>query len=282
MVYCEDKQYKKYNKNMFRIKGSFTAWHALYLMVPFFIVALIPYMYLSAQSSLSISNIESDNIQLVANVETSNTVESFLEPVAMEKSKILFVGDSITAGLTNCDYTIAQCDTVGASAVSKEIDFLGEDGFAAKIDNVQAQTTADHLEKGLNVEGADIAQIMLGTNDAGKGISKEEYKQNMQSIIDSLLGSGVKKVMINKPIFATSIHEAINEYWDYLQAEPSVFDDASVVKGDEDAYDWFAQKTYLLDGDGEGFHPNEFGYEMLGQFWAKALQRAIAENTAKF
>ena len=45
MVYCEDKQYnKKYNKNMFRIKGGFTSWHALYLMVPFFAAALIPYM----------------------------------------------------------------------------------------------------------------------------------------------------------------------------------------------------------------------------------------------
>jgi lysophospholipase L1-like esterase len=281
MVYHEDKQYKKYNKSMFRLRGHFTSWHALYLLVPFFVAALIPYMYLSAQSSLPIKNIDGKDISIVANVETVNTVESFAEPLVAEKSKILFVGDSITSGMTNCDYTLAQCDKVKESAVSKEISLLGEEGFAAKLGNAQAQTTTDHLASGLNVEGADIAQIMLGTNDAGMGISIAEYKQNMQTIVDTLLGSGVKKVMINKPIYAASVSDKINEYWEYLQTSPSVFDDVGVVKGDEEAYDWFKGRTYLLDGDGGGFHPDEYGYEILGQFWAKALQRVIAEDTEK-
>jgi lysophospholipase L1-like esterase len=281
MVYCEDKQYKNYNKGMFRIKGSFTSWHALYLMVPFFVAALVPYLYLSAQSGVATHSVENSDIPLVASVETVNTVESFAEPVAAEKSKILFVGDSITTGMTNCNYAISQCDQVDASAVSREIDFLGKEGYAAKVDNSQAQTTADHLARGLNVEGADIAQIMLGTNDAGMGVSPAEYKQNMKTIVDTLLDSGVKKVMINKPIFAASVSDKINEYWEYLQVAPSLFSDEFVVKGDEDAYDWFASRQYLLDGDGGGFHPDEYGYEILGQFWARALQRNLSEDANK-
>jgi lysophospholipase L1-like esterase len=265
---------------MFRIKSGFTAWHALYLLVPFFMTALIPYLYLSAQSSAPSYSLEDRDIQLVADVETVNTVESFAEPVVAAKSKILFVGDSITTGTTNCDYSTYQCDKVDESAVSKEIDFLGKEDFAAKVDNTQAQTTADHLQRGLNVEGADIAQIMLGANDAGMGISTEEYKQNMQTIVNTLLSSGVKKVMINKPIFAASVSDKINEYWEYLQVAPSVFDDDAVVKGDEDAYGWFASRQYLLDGDGGGFHPDEYGYEILGQFWARALQRNLSKDVS--
>jgi lysophospholipase L1-like esterase len=278
MVYSEDKQYKKYNKGMFHIKGGFTSWNALYLLVTFFVGALIPYMYLSAQSTLPSRNLESQNITVAANVETVNTVESFAEPVAASKSKILFVGDSITSGLTNCDYAASQCDKAAESAVSKEIDFLGKDSFAAKIGSDESQTTVDHLSNGLNVEGADIAQIMLGTNDAGMGIPMEQYKDNMQSIINTLLISGVKKIMINKPIYASTVSEKINEYWYYLQATPSVFDGETVVKGDEEAFDWFAKRPYLLDGDGGGFHPDEYGYEILGQFWAKALQRVMSEE----
>jgi lysophospholipase L1-like esterase len=278
MVYVEDKQYKKYNKGMFRVKGGFTGWNALYLLVPFFVGALIPYMYLSAQSALPSRNIKSENISVAANVETVNTVESFAEPVAAEKNKILFVGDSITSGLTNCNYSDSKCDKVGESAVSKEIDLLGKDSFAGKVGSEQSQTTVDHLANGLNVEGADIAQIMLGTNDAGLGIPIEQYKENMQSIINTLLTSGVKKIMVNKPIYAASVSDKINQYWDYLQTAPSIFDDETVVKGDEEAYDWFAKRTYLLDGDGGGFHPDEYGYEILGQFWAKALQRVMDEE----
>jgi lysophospholipase L1-like esterase len=279
MVYYEDKQYKKYNRAMFSVRGRFTGWHALYLFVPFFILALIPYIYLSAQTSTHARNIESTDIPLVANVETANTVESFTEPLVAEKNKILFVGDSITSGMTNCNYALAQCDKVDESAVSKEIDMLGKDVFAAKVGNTEAQTTTDHLTSGLDVEGADIAQIMLGTNDAGQGISTEEYKQNMQTIVDQLLSSGVKKIIINKPIFAASVSDKINDYWSQLQASPSVFDNENVLIGDEEAYDWFAARTYLLDGDGGGFHPDEYGYEILGRFWAKALQRVMAQDT---
>ncbi|MDR3125685.1 MAG: SGNH/GDSL hydrolase family protein, partial [Candidatus Nomurabacteria bacterium] len=164
---------------MFCIRGSFTSWNALYLLVPFFVLALIPYMYLSAQPTPSSRVSESRDVPIAANIETANTVESFTEPVAAAKSKILFVGDSITSGMTNCNYVANQCDKVSESAVSKEIDFLGKDSFTAKLGSAQAQTTADHLAGGLGVEGADIAQIMLGANDAGQGFSAEQYKQNM-------------------------------------------------------------------------------------------------------
>jgi hypothetical protein len=278
MVYFEDKQYKKYNKRMFRIKGGFTSWNALYLLVPFFVAALIPYMYLSAQTALPSRNAESQDVPIAAHVETANTVESFAEPVAAAKSKILFVGDSITSGAMNCDYASSKCDKAAESAVSKEIDLLGKDSFAAKVGSDQFQTTVDHLTNGLDVEGADIAQIMLGTNDAGMGIPVEQYKENMQSIINTLLISGVKKIMINKPIYAASVSDKITQYWDYLQVTPNIFDNENVVKGDEEAFDWFAKRPYLLDGDGGGFHPDEYGYEILGQFWAKALQRVMTEE----
>jgi lysophospholipase L1-like esterase len=236
-------------------------------------------MYLSAQSAVPTRNLESQDVPLAASVETVNTVESFTEPVAATKSKILFVGDSITSGMTNCNYALSQCDKAAESAVSKEIDLLGKDGFAAKLGNTDAQTTTDHLASGLNVEGADIAQIMLGTNDAGQGLSAPEYKQNMREIVDKLLASGVKKVIVNKPIFAVNVADKINQYWDYLQTEPNLFDGIQVVKGDESAYDWFAERTYLLDGDGNGFHPDAYGYEILGRFWAEALQRIIDTET---
>ena len=272
MMYREDKQY---NKNTFRLSRGFTKWHALYLLVPFFIAAFIPYMYLSVQSTKPISNIDSEDISVVADTDTINTVESFDEPIATQKSKILFVGDSITRGMMNCDYTTEECDRTSESAVSKEIEVLGKEDFVAKVDNSQIQTTADYIAKGSTTEGATIAQVMLGTNDVGKGISKVEYKQNMQTIVNDLLDSGVEKVIVNKPIFSVQISDKINEFWAYLQESPSIFDNESIVKGDEAAYDWFAKRTFLLDGDGQGFHPDEYGYEVLGRFWAEALQKAI-------
>lgn len=278
MLYREDKQYYK-NGRAFSIERGFTKWHALYLIVPLLLLALIPYMYLSAQSTQTISSVDNEDVLIVASNETIDAVDNAETPLPDGKNKILFVGDSITRGMMNCDYTTKECDKTSESAVSKEIELLGEEEFTAKVDNSSVQTTADYIAKASTVdEGTKIAQIMLGTNDAGEGVSKVQYKKNMQTIVDGLLKTGVEKVIINKPIYATNISDEINTFWSYLQKTPSIFDNKKVVKGDESAYDWFKKRTHLLDGDGQGFHPDEYGYEVLGKFWAEALQEVIDED----
>jgi lysophospholipase L1-like esterase len=187
-------------------------------------------------------------------------------------TNIGFVGDSITYGVNSGGMP---------NAVESQVALLGS-GYAAVNRAVNGSDSGQWVANAYNMlsvaktqfsnGGVEIAQIMLGTNDAAADISTADYKSNLETIIVELKTAGVKKFILNKPASSNYADVAIQEYTAVLK---ELVDGESVFYGDDQAYD------YLLDNYATAMadvvHPNAVGHAKLGEFWADAYNRVIID-----
>jgi lysophospholipase L1-like esterase len=198
---------------------------------------------------------------------------------------LLFVGDSITYGQTNCNYGSNYCRLALSSAVDTEMSILNRETVNyIEINLGNPGATASGYLYGMNQAylnkikqyRIETAQIMLGTNDSVRGVSTANYIKNMSGIVDQLLATGVKTVIINRPIYNAVSAWRLNDYSENLAG---LANGSTVFIGDVEGYDWFRQNSWHLDGGGGGFHPDQTGYRVLGELWAAAFL-SIVENSA--
>ena len=149
-----------------------------------------------------------------------------------------------------------------------------------------------------------VFSIMLGTNDSaisgpkGAPVTTADYRANLKTIADSLLLAYPNcKIVFNYPIWyspetqnrgATYLsqgQERLRTYWpqiDTLVAQYRLTNKGHVFSGDTLAFSYFKQ-NYLSDlkpetsPNGVTFylHPNAKGNQALGEFWGKAIWKAI-------
>jgi hypothetical protein len=216
-----------------------------------------------------------------ASVTGDETFESsiFVSPYS---TKIGLLGDSITnnmsttyvASALGSGFSVANAGVCGARAGDYAQNLIDHDvcgGLTAQGGAVMTDTL--NL---FNNNGIEIVHMMIGTNDLSHS-NPEQYKTNMQTIIDTLrsnaiTGTNVKHVVLSKliwradqssvakiPAFDTVIDELVVENGDF------------VLAGDSDAYAWFENdnKTNMTDG----LHPNTgVGRQTLAEFWAEAIK----------
>jgi lysophospholipase L1-like esterase len=220
------------------------------------------------------------------NVGTISAVDDASALWQIERRRtLLFVGDSITYGQTNCNYNSSYCRLASSSAVDTEMSILNREAVNyVEINLGNPGATASGYLNGMNEVylneikkyRIETAQIMLGTNDSVRGVSTANYIKNMSGIIDQLLAAGVKTVIVNRPIYNAVSAWRLNDYSENLA---NLANGSSVFIGDTAAYDWFRQNSRHLDGGGGGFHPDQEGYRVLGELWAAAFL-SIVENSA--
>ncbi|WP_342648224.1 GDSL-type esterase/lipase family protein [Mucilaginibacter sp. CSA2-8R] len=238
------------------------------------------------------------------------TILAFKQPA--KKLNIIFIGDSITHGTTSKDlsppiytgnylrqqnkWTGVNVYNAGVSGYTT-VDFLPDThkGFN------KVRSLGDSLA--LDQTSDLVISIMLGTNDSaikgpnGSPVSPEAYYSNLKTITDTLLTRYPQcKIVYHYPIWyssnthnrgATYLQEGqqrIRLYWMEVDKLVKILHKAGVrriYKGDNKAYDYF-EKNYPTDFRAENgpsgtfyLHPNQKGDAALGQFWAKAISKAI-------
>ena len=225
---------------------------------------------------------------------------------------VVFIGDSITQGnkilgQTPPDYTgeylkkqkkignvqVANCGVSGRTTVN----FLP----ATNTEFKKVKTAADNFYT--DKKAMLIFSVLLGTNDSaikgplGAPVVPENYRANLKTIADSLLTAYPDcKIVINYPIWyssnthnggATYMQEGqdrVRAYWPEIDGLVKLYKNTNphqVFKGDRKAYKYF-EKNYLTDfkpetgPDGTFYlHPNAKGDVALGEFWAKAILKAV-------
>lgn len=147
-----------------------------------------------------------------------------------------------------------------------------------------------------------VFSIKLGTNDSaiegpnGSPVSKEQYKQNMQTIISELLAKYPgSKVVLHHPIWYSEntynrskyLKEGLERMKSYvpeidgLITEYKTSQPGRVFKGDTKAFKHFQKNAVKLfkpeNGQAGTFylHPNEAGVQVLGTYWGKAIGKAV-------
>lgn len=227
---------------------------------------------------------------------------------------IIFIGNSISAGawLENpvvdsppakaCEY-LRQQQGVGTvicenQAVSGQTtaDFLP----AFDISYPRVVAAADRLVA--NHPGLLVFSVMLGTNDSaikgpnGAPVAPAQYRTNLSVIIDHLLARYPDcMVVLHRPIwYSENTHNGamylaeglrrLEKYYPELLTLVGNYDESHpghVFMGDTEAFDFFKQQPEHLFNHEKGnagiffLHPNREGAARLGEFWGKAIRKAI-------
>ncbi|MDR3125686.1 MAG: GDSL-type esterase/lipase family protein [Candidatus Nomurabacteria bacterium] len=236
------------------------------------------YKIISSCNGQVLGALDGVNVGTVSSVDDVSALWQ-IEP----RRTLLFVGDSITYGQTNCNYGSSYCRRAASNAVDVEMSILNREAVNyIEINMGNSGATASSYLYGINEAylqklrkyRIEIAQIMLGTNDATRGFSVAAYLKNLTGIINELQTAGVKTIIINRPIYnAVSAWQLSN----YFEGLTGLANNQTIFIGDTAGYDWFRQNSWHLDGGGSGFHPDTEGYRVLGELWAAAFQQ-IVEN----
>jgi lysophospholipase L1-like esterase len=224
---------------------------------------------------------------------------------------IVFIGNSITYG-ANLENPGKDAPPVIASEVLLKMAGINSVSFSNQ--GRSGFTTVNYLPSSLtfteviqathqlhtNHNHILIFSIKLGTNDSaiqgplGAPVSKEDYRQNMKSIVDELLRQFPdSKIVLQQPIWyspntyngAKYLAEGLARLQSYFPELESLVksysetDKNHVFLGSQKAFDYF-RKNYLTDLVAENgnqgifyLHPNKKGAAKLAEFWAGSIYK---------
>jgi lysophospholipase L1-like esterase len=230
------------------------------------------------------------------------------------KIAIVFIGDSITQARSLRNPTDSAPPVIASNILQSKLKKAaihfsnqGRSGFTT-VDFLPAThkawpdvvAAARSLQTTSDVEL--LFSIMLGTNDSaekgpnGSPVSPENYRANLQVIIDSLLtvfpGS---KIVINDPLWYSENTHNTSRYMaeglarlqtyipqiETLVKENKQLHPRQVFLGDQDAFQALKKDSITLFKHENGrfgtfyLHPNEKGSAALGEYWAKAIRKVL-------
>lgn len=237
-------------------------------------------------------------------------VFNVLAIIAKEDVNIVFVGNSITFGdqlkdrLHEAPPFVVKAIWESEKNSSKiEIANLG----------VCGATTVDYLPKENKLfnnvtkagdqfaaqNGKLIFSIMLGTNDSaikgpnGSPVSKESYKENMQTIIDEILNRyPTAHILVHHPLWyspnthngALYLQEGLDRLESYLPQIDLLVKEYHqkgidrVHRGDVKGFKQFKKHQEWLTAE-QGYsgtfylHPNKTGAQQLAKMWIKQIEK---------
>jgi lysophospholipase L1-like esterase len=193
------------------------------------------------------------------------------------------VGDSITNGVGDDD---------SSDNTSQDGRIIAIQGYEANLNDLLTSTRdyphivfnegigGDTSEKALvridsileRHPGSNKMLILLGTNDAGSGVSSEVFRSNMQGLIDMVLNTvpeGVDVwVALVPPAFdengvPNSVRNSfVVNYNDVIQ------DELTGIQVGPDLYNFFLTRPSLFADE---LHPNALGYEAMAYLWHNEL-----------
>jgi acyl-CoA thioesterase-1 len=193
-----------------------------------------------------------------------------MDPIqAMEASKkvIVVLGDSITAGLGL---------TTSQAYPARLQDMFAAEGYA-EVEVVNAGVSGDTTAGGLRrvesvlAPNVRVGVVALGGNDALRGLSTAQTRENLEAIVTQFEAVGV-------PIVLAGMEAPTNLGDDYRQNFRAAF--AEVAAGHRRSV---AFVPFLLEGVGgmpqfnqaDGIHPNEQGQKMIAELLYPKLRDLI-------
>ena len=185
---------------------------------------------------------------------------------------IVAFGDSLFAG-----YGLAQGEGL-APALDRA---LAKNGVEAEVVNagVSGDTSAAGLQRLVfTLDGQsrkpDLVIVGLGGNDMLRGISPEQTRQNLDSILAELKRRGI-------PAMLSGMVAAPNMGPDYANEFNAIYGDLA-KKYDVPLYPFTLEGVIGNSGLmlGDGIHPNARGVEIISERLAQTVETALKANGA--
>jgi acyl-CoA thioesterase-1 len=186
-------------------------------------------------------------------------------PVAAARPRVVFLGDSLTAGLG------LPTDQSYPSLIGKRLE---DKGLEYEIVNagVSGDTSAGGLRRlDWSLQGDVRALVVaLGANDGLRGLPPDEMKKNLEAILDRAKGRNIPVVLAGMeapPNFGADYTRSFRQVYTDLAKEYDVRFVPFMLQG-------VAGNASLNQAD--GIHPNARGAEMVADLiWAE-LQPALS------
>ncbi|HEX7283409.1 MAG TPA: arylesterase [Vicinamibacterales bacterium] len=186
-------------------------------------------------------------------------------PVAAARPRVVFLGDSLTAGLG------LPTDQSYPSLIGKRLE---DKGLEYEIVNagVSGDTSAGGLRRlDWSLQGDVRALVVaLGANDGLRGLPPDEMKKNLEAILDRAKGRNI-------PVVLAGMEAPPNFGADYTRSFRQVY--ADLAKEYDVRFVPFMLQGVAGDASlnqADGIHPNAKGAEMVAELiWAE-LQPALS------
>ena len=189
-------------------------------------------------------------------------------PEAPKAPRIVFLGDSLTAGLG-----LAQTDSF-PSLIGKK---LKEQGLDIEVMNagVSGDTSAGGLRRlDWSLDGnVRVLIVALGANDGLRGLSTKEMKKNLAAILDRARDRNVPVILAGMeapPNYGADYTREFRNVYAELAAEYKVRFIPFLLQG-------VAGEAGLNQAD--GIHPNTRGAEMIADLVWKELEPELRRQT---
>lgn len=229
------------------------------------------------------------------------------EPVQPKDNiKLLFIGNSITAGATLSDASSQAPPIICRKLIAKATEVTtnvyngGHSGITTwgflpgRDDFTRLLAAAKAYQK--NNGGLIYISIMLGTNDSacttteGAPVSTDTYRANIKNIIEALI-QGVPgcKILLNYPIWyspstynsAMYLQEGLDRLHSYYPILDGIVEEYDqVYAGNRGVWEFFENNKALFtrESGNAGYfylHPNLTGANRLAEIWAASLLELI-------
>jgi acyl-CoA thioesterase I len=188
---------------------------------------------------------------------------------APQHFKILFLGDSLTAGLG------LLTEDAYPRLIQKKFADEGYSNVEVANASVSGDTTAGGAQRLENALDGDVKIVVLalGGNDALRGLPVEQTKQNLANIIETVSSKGVM-------VLLAGMEAPTNLGEDYQQAFHAVFIQLSRQYRDHVVY-----MPFLLEGvaghpelnQADGIHPNKAGATLIAEHMYPKLRLMVDE-----
>ena len=183
------------------------------------------------------------------------------------KTRVAFVGDSITQGIGPAPDSYLHYAALTAEALGREYAFWDLGIGCARADDLASNGIWLYKAK-----QTDVACVCFGVNDLGRGFTAEQIIDNLTFIVHKLQEAGVKVLLQTVPPYdyrpeLIEKWKRVNEYiTNTLSKTIPVFDCSLAIANRDEPY----RAIY-------GGHPNERGSALWAQALAPVL-KSFLEN----
>ncbi len=178
----------------------------------------------------------------------------------------LAFGDSITWGIVNSH---GETEIGYEPHLQAQLRADGRDAYVVNHGKI-GETTSEGLSRLKRVlygnPNADYVLLLEGVNDLLAGISSETTLFNLRTMVDNVLGSGLRPVISDMtPLYNSRLNKAVTDVYN-----PGIADIAG-EKNVSRAASFKALAPHWNSWSDDGVHPNSEGYKVLANAWYAAI-----------
>lgn len=182
-----------------------------------------------------------------------------------------FLGDSITNGSTASNFAYS----FSAQAVQMVGATVALPGFVES--GVPGQVSAAVLARvdAFTATAVDAAVLLVGTNDAGQGVTLDQFASNVTAIITALRAAGISPVLCTVPPrsgAATATNRDLLEAYNLWIRVQGPLLGARIADVHSVLVDTTTGYLAAIADSGDGVHPNDLGHQRMAMVVARQMR----------